>query len=582
MLDRVKVVRGDVRDRELLERTLGEYEIDTVFHLAAQTIVGIANRNPVSTFETNIQGTWTLLEACRRSPDSEGDRRRLVRQSVRRPGRLPYAETRRSQGAHPYDVSKSCADLIAQAYAVTYGLPVAITRCGNFYGGGDLNWNRIVPGTIRSVLRGERPVIRSDGQFVRDYFYVEDGAAAYMLLAERLATRPEPARRRPSISPTRLQVTVLELVNRILEPHGVAASSPTSATRRRTRSGTSTSAPKRARSELGWAPLFTLEEGWSGRSTGTGSFLGVTMSSRPTSLRERILDLVSEYHDAAFAERPFVPGETPVPVSGRVFDADGDAVAGRFLARFLAHHRPLRRAVRTRVRALCSACASAILVNSGSSANLLAVTALTSPKLGDRRLSPATKSSPSPPAFPPRSIRSSRTAWCRFSSTSRSRPTTSTSRSSKRPARTAPAPSCSPTRWAIRSTSSAVTAFAARHDLWLIEDCCDAVGSTYHGRKVGTFGDLATVSFYPGAPHHHGRRRLRPHRKAAAENARRVVPRLGPRLLVRSGQGEHLRQALRLAARRAALRLRPQVHLLAHRLQPEDHRHAGRRRRRAA
>ena len=164
LIERVNVVRGDVRDRDLLERAIGEYEIDTVIHLAAQTIVGIANRNPVSTFESNIHGTWALLEACRRSP---GVRRswsprptRLM--ATRR--RCPTTKTRRLQGRHPYDVSKSCADLIAQAYAHTYDLPVAVTRCGNFYGGGDLNWNRIVPGTIRSVLRGERPVIRSDGK----------------------------------------------------------------------------------------------------------------------------------------------------------------------------------------------------------------------------------------------------------------------------------------------------------------------------------------------------------------------------------------------------------------------------------
>ncbi|MEJ7639311.1 MAG: GDP-mannose 4,6-dehydratase [Singulisphaera sp.] len=146
LVDRVKVARGDVRDQSALERVLGEHEIATVFHLAAQTIVGIANRNPVSTFEANIQGTWALLEACRRSP--------LVKQVVMASSdkaygdqeRLPYDETTPLQGTHPYDVSKSCADLIANAYAVSYGLPVAITRCGNFYGGGDLNWNRIVPG----------------------------------------------------------------------------------------------------------------------------------------------------------------------------------------------------------------------------------------------------------------------------------------------------------------------------------------------------------------------------------------------------------------------------------------------------
>src|SRR5262245_46954210 len=143
LIEQVRVVRGDVRDQAKLERVLGEYEVDTVLHLAAQTIVGIANRNPVSTFDTNIRGTWALLEACRRSP--------LVRQVVLASSdkaygeavRLPYDEATPLHGEHPYDVSKSCADLIGRAYAVTYGLPVAITRCGNFYGGGDLNWNRI-------------------------------------------------------------------------------------------------------------------------------------------------------------------------------------------------------------------------------------------------------------------------------------------------------------------------------------------------------------------------------------------------------------------------------------------------------
>ena len=187
LLDRIKVVRGDVRDREVIERTLGEYEIDTVIHLAAQTIVTIANRNPVSTFETNILGTWNVLEACRRSPQVK---QVVMASSDKAYGDqeiLPYDEKTPLQGQHPYDVSKSAADLIAKTYAVSYGLPVAITRCGNFFGGGDLNWNRIVPGTIRSILRQQRPIIRSDGNYVRDYFYVEDGAAAYMLLAEKLA-----------------------------------------------------------------------------------------------------------------------------------------------------------------------------------------------------------------------------------------------------------------------------------------------------------------------------------------------------------------------------------------------------------
>lgn len=191
LFEQVPVVRGDVCDAALLERTLGEYEIDTVFHLAAQTITGIANRNPLSTFETNIRGTWSLLEACRRSPCV---RQIVVASSDKAYGtheQLPYTEDAPLRGEHPYDVSKSCADLIARSYALSYRLPVAITRCCNLYGGGDLNWNRIIPGTIRSVLHGQRPVIRSDGSFVRDYLYIEDGVNAYITLAEHLNACPD-------------------------------------------------------------------------------------------------------------------------------------------------------------------------------------------------------------------------------------------------------------------------------------------------------------------------------------------------------------------------------------------------------
>jgi len=211
----VTVVRGDVQDQGTVERALGEYEVDTVFHLAAQTIVGIANRNSISTFESNIRGTWTVLEACRRSP--------LVRQIVVASSdkaygsheQLPYSEDAALQGRHPYDVSKSCADLIAQSYAVTHELPVCVTRCGNLYGGGDLNWNRIVPGTIRSALSGERPIIRSDGSYIRDYFYVEDAVLAYLMLAEQLAAHRELAGQAFNFS-NEIQVTVLELARLIL------------------------------------------------------------------------------------------------------------------------------------------------------------------------------------------------------------------------------------------------------------------------------------------------------------------------------------------------------------------------------
>jgi CDP-glucose 4,6-dehydratase len=215
LINKVKVVKGDICDRDLMERVIGEHEVDTVMHLAAQAIVGIANRNPVSTFEANIQGTWSILEACRRSP--------MVKQIILASSdkaygdqeTLPYYENTPLQGIHPYDVSKSCADLIAHSYAHSYGLPVIITRCGNFYGGGDLNWNRIVPGTIRSIINGVRPEIRSDGEFIRDYLYVEDGAAAYMLLAEKLASNPSLKGEAFNVS-TQKPVKVIDIVNKIL------------------------------------------------------------------------------------------------------------------------------------------------------------------------------------------------------------------------------------------------------------------------------------------------------------------------------------------------------------------------------
>jgi len=257
--EQVRVVRGDVTDRDLVERTLGEYEVQTVFHLAAQTIVGIANRNPISTFESNIRGAWTVLEACRRSPFVKSV---VIASSDKAYGdqtELPYNEDMPLQGRHPYDVSKSCADLIAQAYACTYDLPVGITRCGNFYGGGDLNWNRLVPGTIRSVLRGERPVIRSDGQYVRDYLYVEDGAAAYMLLAERLLSHPELAGMAFNFSYEK-HMTVLQLVHQILQKMGsdltpIVQNEPLKEIRAQCLSA------QRARELLEWAPAFTVDEG---------------------------------------------------------------------------------------------------------------------------------------------------------------------------------------------------------------------------------------------------------------------------------------------------------------------------------
>lgn len=259
MIERVRVVRGDVCDQALLERVLGEYEVSSVFHLAAQTIVGIANRNPVSTFEANIRGSWSLLEACRRSPTVKEV---VVASSDKAYGDqtvLPYDEGTPLQGEHPYDVSKSCADLLARTYAVTYGLPVAITRCGNFYGGGDLNWNRIVPGTVRSILRNQRPVIRSDGNYVRDYFYVEDGAAAYMLLAESLSVNPALRGEAFNFS-NELQLTVLALVQYILALMG-SNLTPDVRNEASNEIRKQYLSADKARRLLKWHPLCNLEEG---------------------------------------------------------------------------------------------------------------------------------------------------------------------------------------------------------------------------------------------------------------------------------------------------------------------------------
>ncbi len=273
LLDQVKVVRGDICDRDILERTLGEYEVNTVFHLAAQTIVGIANRNPISTFESNIEGTWNVLEASRRSPLVKTV---VVASSDKAYGdqeNLPYSEDTPLEGRHPYDVSKSCADLITQAYGKTYKLPVAVTRCGNFYGGGDLNWNRIVPGTIRSVIRGERPVIRSDGQFVRDYFYVEDGAACYMLLAERLLEDSERLRGQAFNFSNEIQVTVTELVKLILEKMN-SSLVPDIRNEASNEIRHQYLSAERAREQLNWHPLFTLDEGLTNTIAWYREFLG--------------------------------------------------------------------------------------------------------------------------------------------------------------------------------------------------------------------------------------------------------------------------------------------------------------------
>ncbi len=259
LLDRMDLVRGDVENQPLLERALTEYEIQTVFHLAAQTIVGIANRTPLSTFESNIKGTWCLLEAARRCGTTP---QVIVASSDKAYGQqdlLPYTEDAPLLGRHPYDASKSCADILAMTYHHTYRLPVCVTRCGNFYGGGDLNWNRIVPGTIRSVWRGHRPIIRSDGSYVRDYFYVKDGAAAYLHLAECMARQPEVIGQAFNFS-NELQVTVLEIVQHILRLMDSRLQPDVRGEAAHEIQHQYLSAAK-ARRMLAWRPHYSLDEG---------------------------------------------------------------------------------------------------------------------------------------------------------------------------------------------------------------------------------------------------------------------------------------------------------------------------------
>jgi CDP-glucose 4,6-dehydratase len=255
---KINIVRGEIEDYLLLERVINEYEVDTVFHLAAQTIVTIANRNPLSTFEANIKGTWNLLEACRRSPLVT---RIVAASSDKAYGdqeTLPYTESAPLQGGHPYDVSKSCADLLCAMYYGTYNLPVCVTRCGNFYGGGDLNFNRIVPGAIRSLLDNRAPVIRSDGTLVRDYIYIEDVVEAYLLLAQNME-RPEIRGQAFNFS-NETRLTVLELVNTIIKLMGAGIEAVIRSNAPNEIRHQYLSAAK-ARELLGWRPHYTLEQG---------------------------------------------------------------------------------------------------------------------------------------------------------------------------------------------------------------------------------------------------------------------------------------------------------------------------------
>lgn len=272
-IHRIKVVRGELCDYPLLVRTIAEYEINTIFHLAAQTIVGIANRSPMSTFETNIRGSWMLMEAARQQPTVKA---MVIAGSEKAYGDLtppPFREEFSLQGRHPYDVSKSCADLIGQCYAYSYGLPVSITRCSNLYGGGDLNWNRLLPGTIRSVLRGERPIIRSDGTFKRDYLFVEDAVSGYLMIAEQLGQGKLAGETfnfgwgKPN--------SALDVVNTIIKVSNYPNLEPIILDEVKNEIKDEYLSADKARQTLGWQPADTLETGIAKTMAWYREFLGL-------------------------------------------------------------------------------------------------------------------------------------------------------------------------------------------------------------------------------------------------------------------------------------------------------------------
>lgn len=260
LLERTTAVRGELEDVDVLTRALNEYEVNTVLHLGAQTTVDAAGRSPIGTFESNIRGTWNVLEACRLNAKTV--QRVVIASSDKAYGehdRLPYTEDAPLQGRFPYDVSKSCTDLLSLSYFHSYGTPVAITRCGNLFGGGDLNFNRLIPGTIRSVMRGESPIVRSDGTYVRDYFYVRDAAEAYLLLAERLTD--DGALGEAFNFGTETPMSVLAMVRTILTMIDHSALEPIVLNQ------ASREIPKqyldcsKARRVLDWQPRHTLEDG---------------------------------------------------------------------------------------------------------------------------------------------------------------------------------------------------------------------------------------------------------------------------------------------------------------------------------
>ena len=255
---RVELIHGSITDYQVVERAFNEYEVQVCFHLAAQAIVGVANRSPLSTFESNIRGTWTLLEAARNSAFLESFVFASTDKVYGDQPVLPYTEDAPLAAVYPYDASKLCAETLARSYAVSHDLPLAIVRCANIYGPGDLNWSRIVPGTVRSMLNGEAPVIRSDGTLERDYMYVSDAVGAYMTLAQNVA-RSDVRGQAFNFGLGR-GYSVLEIVREILS-HAESPLEPQVLGQNRGEISRQWLSSEKAERVLGWRPAVTLEEG---------------------------------------------------------------------------------------------------------------------------------------------------------------------------------------------------------------------------------------------------------------------------------------------------------------------------------
>lgn len=258
--DKVTIVKGEVQDFELISRILNEYEIDTVFHLAAQALVGIANRSPLSTFESNIRGTYVLLEACRQN---ELVKRIVVASSDKAYGnhsKLPYEENFALQGRFPYDVSKTCTDLISQSFAHSFNLPVTIVRSANVYGVGDLNLSRIIPGTILSILKNENPIIRSDGTPVREFIFTKDVVEGYLLLAEQIGQSKGEAFNFGTDKPTQM-LELVTLIIKLMNKENELTPNILLKEKIKNEIDAQFLSPKKINDKFGWSAKVSLEEG---------------------------------------------------------------------------------------------------------------------------------------------------------------------------------------------------------------------------------------------------------------------------------------------------------------------------------